>query len=229
MPTAQLTLDGRSLSIEDVVRAAREPGLTRAGGHRRTRRAGGEPPAGRGGHRLGADDLRDQHRLRKARQRPHRSRPAGAAAGQSDPEPCGRRGRAACRPPSCAPLMLLRANVLLRPTSGVRPELVDALVAMLNAGVVPVVPEQGSVGASGDLAPLSHVALALDGRRRRAGDRPGPRPRPGARGRRPRARSASRPRKAWPSSTAPRRRPRCSPCWCTMPGCSGGRRRVRRR
>ncbi|MEO6055838.1 MAG: aromatic amino acid lyase, partial [Gemmatimonadales bacterium] len=41
-------------------------------------------------------------------------------------------------------VMLLRANVLLRPTSGVRPELVDALVAMLNAGVVPVVPSQGS-------------------------------------------------------------------------------------
>ena len=60
-------------------------------------------------------------------------------------------------------LMLLRANVLLRPTSGVRPDLVDALVALLNAGIVPRVPEQGSVGASGDLAPLSHVALTLMG------------------------------------------------------------------
>lgn len=60
-------------------------------------------------------------------------------------------------------VMLLRANVLLRPTSGVRPELVDALVAMLNAGIIPWVPEQGSVGASGDLAPLSHIALALMG------------------------------------------------------------------
>jgi len=60
-------------------------------------------------------------------------------------------------------VMLLRANVLLRPTSGVRPELVEALVAMLGAGVVPLVPEQGSVGASGDLAPLSHIALVLMG------------------------------------------------------------------
>ena len=60
-------------------------------------------------------------------------------------------------------VMLLRANVLLRATSGVRPELVEALVAMLNADVVPAVPEQGSVGASGDLAPLSHIALALMG------------------------------------------------------------------
>ena len=60
-------------------------------------------------------------------------------------------------------VMLLRANVLLRPTSGVRPELVEALVGLLNAGVLPVVPEQGSVGASGDLAPLSHIGLALMG------------------------------------------------------------------
>ncbi|HUL70292.1 MAG TPA: histidine ammonia-lyase [Gemmatimonadales bacterium] len=59
--------------------------------------------------------------------------------------------------------MLLRANVLLRPTSGVRPELVEALCALLAAGVVPWVPEQGSVGASGDLAPLSHIALVLMG------------------------------------------------------------------
>jgi histidine ammonia-lyase len=60
-------------------------------------------------------------------------------------------------------MMLLRANVLLRPTSGVRPALAVALVDLLNSGVVPVVPEQGSVGASGDLAPLAHLALALMG------------------------------------------------------------------
>jgi histidine ammonia-lyase len=66
-------------------------------------------------------------------------------------------------PPVVRATMLLRANVLLRPTSGVRPELVDALTALLNAGILPVVPEQGSVGASGDLAPLSHIGLALMG------------------------------------------------------------------
>jgi histidine ammonia-lyase len=59
--------------------------------------------------------------------------------------------------------MLLRANVLLRETSGVRPAVVEGLAALLNAGIHPVVPEQGSVGACGDLAPLSHVALALLG------------------------------------------------------------------
>src|SRR4051812_17387837 len=60
-------------------------------------------------------------------------------------------------------LMLLRANVLLKPTSGVRPLLAQRLVELLNARLHPVVPEQGSVGASGDLAPLSHLALALIG------------------------------------------------------------------
>jgi histidine ammonia-lyase len=59
--------------------------------------------------------------------------------------------------------MLLRANVLLRETSGVRPAVAEAIVALLNAGIHPVVPEQGSVGASGDLAPLSHIALGLLG------------------------------------------------------------------
>jgi histidine ammonia-lyase len=60
-------------------------------------------------------------------------------------------------------MMLLRANVLAKGCSGIRPVVVDLLVAMLNAGLTPTVPEQGSVGASGDLAPLSHLALALIG------------------------------------------------------------------
>jgi len=69
--------------------------------------------------------------------------------------------------------ILLRANVLLRPTSGVRPGLVEALVALFNAGIIPLVPEQGSVGASGDLAPLSHIAMALIGEGDVLGDTPG--------------------------------------------------------
>lgn len=60
-------------------------------------------------------------------------------------------------------MMLLRANVLATGFAGARTEVVDALLAMLNAGVWPLVPEQGSVGASGDLAPLAHLALALIG------------------------------------------------------------------
>ncbi len=60
-------------------------------------------------------------------------------------------------------MLLLRANVLAKGFSGNRPELVDLLVAMLNAGVHPVIPEKGSVGASGDLAPLAHLALLVIG------------------------------------------------------------------
>jgi histidine ammonia-lyase len=60
-------------------------------------------------------------------------------------------------------MLLLRANVLAKGFSGNRPALVDLLVAMLNAGVHPVIPEKGSVGASGDLAPLAHLALVVIG------------------------------------------------------------------
>ncbi|HYW10136.1 MAG TPA: histidine ammonia-lyase [Longimicrobium sp.] len=60
-------------------------------------------------------------------------------------------------------ITLLRANVLAKGFSGVRPQVVNALLALLNHGVHPVIPEQGSVGASGDLAPLSHLALVLLG------------------------------------------------------------------
>ena len=60
-------------------------------------------------------------------------------------------------------LLLLRANVMARGTSGVRPAVVDQMLALLRADVLPVVPRQGSVGASGDLAPLAHLALVLIG------------------------------------------------------------------
>jgi histidine ammonia-lyase len=78
-----------------------------------------------------------------------RSHAAGVGRPLSDPE-----SRA---------MLLLRANVLAKGFSGNRPELVDLLVAMLNAGVHPVIPEKGSVGASGDLAPLAHLALVIMG------------------------------------------------------------------
>ena len=60
-------------------------------------------------------------------------------------------------------MMLLRAQSLAHGHSGVRPEVVELLLALLNARVHPVIPAQGSVGASGDLAPLAHLALALIG------------------------------------------------------------------
>ena len=60
-------------------------------------------------------------------------------------------------------MMVLRANSLAKGYSGVRPELIDTFCEMLNRGVTPFVPSQGSVGASGDLAPLAHLALVLIG------------------------------------------------------------------
>jgi histidine ammonia-lyase len=60
-------------------------------------------------------------------------------------------------------MMLSRARTLAQGLSGVRPAVVDMLLALLNHGITPVVPEHGSLGCSGDLAPLAHVALALMG------------------------------------------------------------------
>ena len=60
-------------------------------------------------------------------------------------------------------MMLLRANSLSKGFSGVRASVIDSLCEMLNRGVMPFVPSQGSVGASGDLAPLAHLALVLIG------------------------------------------------------------------
>jgi histidine ammonia-lyase len=162
MPSPTFVLDGQSLRLEDVVRIARQPNdrvtlkSEARGALLESRRvveraiASGQTIYGintgfgkLANVRIPPDQL-DQLQTNLIRSH---------ASGVGAPLP----------PPVVRAVMLLRANVLLRPTSGVRPELVDALVAMLNAGIVPVVPEQGSVGASGDLAPLSHIGLALMG------------------------------------------------------------------
>jgi histidine ammonia-lyase len=68
-------------------------------------------------------------------------------------------------------MMVLRANALAKGLSGIRVATVETLLGMLDADLLPIVPQQGSVGASGDLAPLAHLALALlgEGRVRRRG------------------------------------------------------------
>ena len=160
--SAPIALDGASLTIEDVVRAARDPGLrvalvpaareSLAASRSLVERAlatgqtiyGINTGFGKLANvRIASDQL---DRLQVNLIRSH-------AAGVGAPMP-----RDVVRA-----LMILRANVLVRTTSGVRPALVDALVALINSGLVPFVPEQGSVGASGDLAPLSHVAMVLAG------------------------------------------------------------------
>lgn len=65
--------------------------------------------------------------------------------------------------PESRAMMLLRANSLAKGFSGVRPAVIDILCELLNRGIHPLIPSQGSVGASGDLAPLAHLALALIG------------------------------------------------------------------
>jgi histidine ammonia-lyase len=162
MPQSVCVLDGHSLEVEDVVRVAHDPG-TRITVKPEARRAllesrrvvdraidSGQTIYGintgfgkLANVRIPPDQL---NQLQANLLRSH-------AAGVGQPLP----------PSVVRAVMLLRANVLLRPTSGVRPELVEALVGLLNGGVVPLVPEQGSVGASGDLAPLSHIGLALMG------------------------------------------------------------------
>jgi histidine ammonia-lyase len=157
-----LTIDGHSLSIEATTRFAREPGARVViAPEARSRLADSRAlvdKAIQGGNtiygintgfgklanvRIAPDQL---NQLQANLIRSH-----AAGVGSALPQDVVRAA------------MLLRANVLLRPTSGVRPELVDALVALMNAGVVPWVPEQGSVGASGDLAPLAHIAHVLMG------------------------------------------------------------------
>src|SRR3954451_9683877 len=66
-------------------------------------------------------------------------------------------------PETVRAMVLLRARTLTMGRSGARPELAETMLALLNAGLTPVVPEHGSRGASGDLAPLAHCALALIG------------------------------------------------------------------
>jgi histidine ammonia-lyase len=65
--------------------------------------------------------------------------------------------------PETRAMMLLRANALAKGLSGIRPQTVETLCAMLNAKLHPVIPSQGSVGASGDLAPLAHLAQVVIG------------------------------------------------------------------
>ena len=162
MPDPTLVLDGRSLRIADVVRVARNPGAPvaldpaareRLGQSRRAIEAAIAEGRTMYGVNTGFGKLANVRIPPDKLDRLQANLIRSHAAGVGDPLPADVvRG-----------LMLLRANVLLRPTSGVRPALVDALLAMLNARLLPLVPEQGSVGASGDLAPLSHVALALMG------------------------------------------------------------------
>ena len=156
-----VTLDGRSLSIADVVAVARgvapvtiaPQALASVAASRRAV----ETAVGRGDTIYGVNT--GFGKLAHVRIKPDQARDLqlnlirSHASGVGEPLPVD----------AVRAMMLLRANVLLRGTSGVRAILPELIVGMLNAQLHPRVPSQGSVGASGDLAPLAHLALAMIG------------------------------------------------------------------
>lgn len=161
MTKEPLQLDGRSLSIEDIVEVARNgrsvelPQQTKDNIERCARHVGKWVSSHRPvyGVSTGFGDL---------------------AAVAIPPEKCATLQRNLLLSHSCGlgePLpedvvravMLLRVNTLSRGYSGIRTETLAMLAAILNSGIVPLVPEQGSLGASGDLCPLSHMACVLIG------------------------------------------------------------------
>src|SRR5437588_861742 len=156
-----VTLDGRSLSIADVVAVARHDAPVAIAPHAlvnvtASRRAV-EAAVARGDTIYGVNT--GFGKLAHVRIKPDQARDLqlnlirSHASGVGEPLPVD----------AVRAMMLLRANVLLRGTSGVRPILPELIVGMLNAQLHPRVPSQGSVGASGDLAPLAHLALAMIG------------------------------------------------------------------
>lgn len=158
---ATVILDGRSLTLEDLELVARHGARATLDGEARTRvaerRRGIEERIAGGeiiyGVNTGFGRLADVHippdQLAQLQRNLLRSHACGV--GEPFAEDVVRA------------IMLLRANVLAGGYAGVRPEVVDSLLDLLNAGVHPVIPCQGSVGASGDLAPLAHLALVLIG------------------------------------------------------------------
>src|SRR5216117_2804760 len=158
---APVTLDGHSLAIEDVVSVARHGASVAVAAHSLAAVHGSrrvvEAAIARGDTMYGVTT--GFGKLAHVRIRPEQARELqrnlirSHASGVGDP----------LSVEAVRAMMLLRANVLLRGTSGVRPALPELIVAMLNQRVHPRVPSQGSVGASGDLAPLAHLALAMIG------------------------------------------------------------------
>jgi histidine ammonia-lyase len=159
--TREVTLDGNSLTLDDVVAVAQQRATVSISAHARQRASGARRIVQRlvadravvYGVTTGFGKLSEvaipSDRLAELQVNLVRSHAAGVGDHLPDRE--------------VRAMMLLRANVILKGYSGARPELAEMLAAMLNAGLCPLIPEQGSVGASGDLAPLAQLALALIG------------------------------------------------------------------
>ncbi len=161
MSDTRVLIDGDTLRLEEILQVAHQEALVEISpaALERVRRsralvdqvaAGDEPAYGiNTGFGTLAEVRIDRKDLRELQRNLLLSHAAGVGAPLSIPE-----ARA---------LLLLRINVLAKGFSGIRLPTLTLAVEMLNRGLVPVVPERGSVGASGDLAPLAHLALALIG------------------------------------------------------------------
>jgi histidine ammonia-lyase len=158
---ATLRIDGNSLTIADVVNVARRETpvaldraseqLVRAAAKLVAELADGDAPIY--GVNTGFGDLSQVRIPRADLAKLQLNLLRSHAAGVGDPLPAD----------VTRAILLLRANTLASGRSGVRPETIDLLLDLLNRGVHPVIPMHGSVGASGDLAPLAHAALVLVG------------------------------------------------------------------
>jgi len=158
---ATLRIDGNSLTIADVVNVARRDTpvaldraaeqLVRAAARLVAEVADGDAPVY--GINTGFGDLSQKRIARIDLVKLQYNLLRSHAAGVGDPLP----------EDVTRAVLLLRANTLASGRSGVRPETIDQLLDLLNRGVHPVIPMHGSVGASGDLAPLAHAALVLIG------------------------------------------------------------------
>jgi histidine ammonia-lyase len=178
MSDRTVLLDGLQLTRAQLVAVARDGAKVALdpAGLERVRRAAdflaekvdcGEPIYGvTTGFGSNADKLLGAHRVREELPGGHPARPQGSLLEELQENLITT--HAVCVGKPFAPevvraMLVIRINTLMRGHSGIRVETLEALTAMLNAGIVPVVPEKGSVGASGDLAPLSHLAIVLLG------------------------------------------------------------------
>ena len=173
-----IVLDGNSLSRAQLVAVARNGSQVSldSAGLKRVQRAAdflaekvscGEPTYGvTTGFGSNADKLLGAHRLRDELPGSRQHKPEGTLLEELQHNLITTHAVCVGKPfgeDVVRAMLLIRINTLMRGHSGIRVSTLEALTAMLNAGVVPVVPEKGSVGASGDLAPLSHLAIVLLG------------------------------------------------------------------
>lgn len=169
----QVTLDGASLNLDDLIAIGERRATVTLADEARERVAAG---------RAVVDKIVDEHRVvygvttgfgqfadvvipkdKVEELQVNLIRSHAAGVGDPFPETTARM------------IMALRANVLAKGRSGISPEVLDLLIDMINRNVYPLIPEKGSVGASGDLAPLAHLALVLIGEgRAKLGDFEGP-------------------------------------------------------